>query len=122
MNHMKILVVDDDLILLESIGRGLRNRGYKVVETTSGAEALRLIDLDNASDIKLVLADYIMPGMDGIGLLEKVREKYSSLPVIMMTAHWNKDVVIHAMRKRCNSFLEKPFTLDQLVHEIEAVI
>jgi DNA-binding NtrC family response regulator len=118
---MKILVVDDDITLLESIGRGLRRKGYDVVETQSGTEALKYIDFDNECDINLILADYVMPGMSGIDLLEKVREKSNSIPVIIMTAHWKKEIVIEAMRKSCNSFLEKPFTLNKLIEEIESI-
>ena len=122
MNRWKILVVDDDLILLESIARGLRSRGFKVIETQSAEEALTYIGSHSGADINLILADYVMPGMDGIDLLKKVRENLDSIPFIIMTAHWQKETVIDAMRKRCNSFLEKPFTLDTLVQEIEAVI
>jgi DNA-binding NtrC family response regulator len=119
---MRILVVDDDINLLESICRGLRNKGFQVIEALSAEEALKHIDFNNESSIDLVLADYIMPGMSGIDLLEKVREKSSSLPVIIMTAHWRKQIVIDAMRRDCNSFIEKPFTLDKLVKEIAMVI
>ena len=119
---MRILVVDDDVNLLESIGRGLRNKGFEVIQALSAEEALEHIDFDNESAIDLILADYIMPGMSGIDLLEKVREKSSSLPVIIMTAHWRKQIVIDAMRKSCNSFIEKPFTLDKLIKEIAMVI
>ena len=119
---MKILVVDDDINLLESIGRGLRSKGYQVIEALSAEEALKHINFDNGSAIDLILADYVMPGMSGIDLLEKVREKSNSLPVIIMTAHWKKQVVIDAMRKNCNNFIEKPFTLDQLIEEITIAI
>jgi len=119
---MRILVVDDDINLLESIGRGLRNKGFQVIQALSAEEALKHIDFDNESAIDLVLADYIMPGMSGIDLLEKVREKSISLPVIIMTAHWRKQIVIDAMRKNCNSFIEKPFTLNKLLKEIAMVI
>ena len=119
---MRILVVDDDITLLESIGRGLRGKGYQVIEALNAEEALKHIDFNNESAIDLILADYIMPGMSGIDLLEKVREKSSSLPVIIMTAHWKKQVVIEAMRKSCNSFIEKPFTLDELIKEIASAI
>jgi DNA-binding NtrC family response regulator len=119
---MRILVVDDDINLLESIGRGLRNKGFQVIQALSAEEALEHIDSDNESAIDLILADYVMPGMSGIDLLEKVREKSSSLPVIIMTAHWKKQILIDAMRKNCNSFIEKPFTLDSLLKEITMFI
>lgn len=119
---MRILVVDDDINLLESIGRGLRNKGFEVIQALSAEEALEHIDFDNESAIDLILADYIMPGMSGIDLLQQVRKKSSSLPVIIMTAHWKKQIVIDAMRNNCNSFIEKPFTLNKLIKEIAMVI
>jgi DNA-binding NtrC family response regulator len=71
--------------------------------------------------IDLVLSDYVMPGLNGIELLKRIRENHGSLPVILMTAYGEKDLIIEALRNRCDSFLEKPFTLDQLIQEIERV-
>ena len=118
---MNILVVDDEVVQLESLRRGLRTRGYQVLEALSAEEALKCFTHSNMNKIDLVLSDYLMPGMNGIELLKRIRNHHGSLPVILMTAYGEKDLVIEALRNRCDSFIEKPFTLDQLMQEIERV-
>ena len=118
---MNILVVEDDKVQLESLRRGLRNKGHQVLEALSAEEALNRFTHSNMTKIDLVLSDYVMPGLNGIELLKRIRENHGSLPVILMTAYGEKDLVIEALRNRCDSFLEKPFTLDQLIQEIERV-
>lgn len=118
---MNILVVDDDMVQLESLRRGLKTKGHQVLEALSGEEALERFTDSNMIKVDLVLLDYLMPGMNGIEVLKKIRQNYGSLPVIIMTAYGERDLVIEALRNRCNSFIEKPFTLNQLMQEIERV-
>lgn len=115
---MNILIVDDEKVQLETLKRGLGSKGHVVAEALSAEEALEYLNKDG-NKIDLVLTDYAMPGMNGIELLRKIRESHGNLPVIMMTAYGDKGLVIDALRNRCDSFIEKPFTLDQLVQEIE---
>ncbi|MBW1697485.1 MAG: response regulator [Deltaproteobacteria bacterium] len=115
---MNILVVDDELIQVETISRGLRSKGYHVIPSLSAEEALKKIRRQDPQ-IDMVITDYSMPGMNGICLLKKIRETHHTLPVIMMTAYGDKKLVIDALRNRCDSFIEKPFTLDQLMRETE---
>ena len=119
---MNVLVVDDDRVQLETLRRGLRSKGYHVFEALDGNEALKNLLLAASNRIDLVLSDYVMPGMNGIQLLKEIRRDYRSMPVILMTAFGERDLVIEALRNRCDGFIEKPFTLDQLVEEIERVI
>lgn len=115
---MNVLIVDDEIVQIESIGRGLRSRGYNVAFALNGKDALEKL-CDENRPIDMVITDYAMPGMNGLHLLKKIREKDRSMPFVMMTAFADKTVVIDAMRNRCDSFIEKPFTLDQLIQEIE---
>lgn len=114
---MNVLVVDDEMVQIESLRRGLRSKGMKVVEALSGEEALS--KLKTEKEVDMVLTDYAMPGMNGIDLLKKIRESNAGLPVIMMTAYGEKDLIIDALRHRCDSFIQKPFTLDELMTELE---
>ncbi len=118
---MNILIVDDEIVQLESLKRGLRSRGYDAQLALGGQDALsRLQDCSGAgSGIDLVITDYAMPVMTGLELLKRIREHYGNLPVIMMTAYGQKELIVEALRYRCDSFIEKPFTLDRLVREIE---
>jgi signal transduction histidine kinase len=117
---MNILIVDDEIDHIESLRRGLRQKGHSVLQADSASNALHILD-DHGNDINLVITDYSMPGMDGIELLENVRKNFGNLPVIIMTAYGRKDLVIQALRKRCDGYIEKPFTLIQLTQEIERV-
>ncbi len=118
---MNVLIVDDDIVQLETLRRGLRSRGHKVLEALNADEALKQFGRPKHTQIDLVLSDYIMPGMNGLDLLKRIRQDYSSLPFIIMTAYGEKDLVIEALRNRCDSFIEKPFTLDQLMDEVDRV-
>lgn len=111
-----ILIVDDETVQLETLRRGLKTRGYGVLEAESGTEALEKIEKE--SGIDLVLTDYAMPGMNGINLLEKIREKYHILPVIIMTAYGNRDIEQEARRLKCNGLINKPFSLDELMETV----
>ena len=117
--EMEILVVDDEVDQVETLKRGLRRKGHKVLETTQAQEALNW--LQNRDGIEMVITDYLMPVMNGIELLEQIRKNYPTLPVIMMTAYGQKDLLVGALRNSCNGYIEKPFTLEQLMEEIERV-
>lgn len=115
-----ILLVDDEPEQLKSLRIGLLSNGYNTLEALGGQAALNLFD-DPRTRIDMVITDYSMPGMDGIRLINKVREKSGSLPVLMMTAYGEKGLVIEALRNQCDSYIEKPFSLKELIIEIERI-
>jgi DNA-binding NtrC family response regulator len=114
-----ILVVDDKRIQLKTLRRGLRTKGYQVVEAISGKEALD--HLVKEIKIDIVLTDYAMPEMNGIELLQKIRKNNKTIPVIIMTAYGDKSLVIEAMHYQCNGFIDKPFDMDELLEEINNI-
>jgi signal transduction histidine kinase len=118
---MNILVVDDETHQLVGLRTGLESRNNKVLTVSSGEQALKLL-INDHNKFELIITDYAMPGMDGMALLKKIRMGNKSLPVIMMTAYGEKDLIVDAMRNRCDGFIDKPFSLDQLVKEIERVM
>jgi CheY-like chemotaxis protein len=117
---VNVLIVDDEVVQVENLRIGLSSRGYHVLQALSGREALALIEND-ALEIDLVITDYAMPGMNGIELLQNIRWKHGNLPVILVTAYGQREIVLGDLRNQCNGFMDKPFTLEQLLQEIDRV-
>ncbi len=107
-----ILIVDDEKNYPPILSAVLEEEGFGTLNAFSAQEALELLE---NSDIDLVLTDMKMPEMDGIELLENIKEKNPDLPVIMMTAHGTVEKAVEAMQKGAHNFILKPFDNDQLV-------
>ena len=118
--EVDILIVDDEPVLIDSLTIGLQMKGYHIVQAFSGQHALDLLD-DNDINVDMVLTDYMMPNLNGLDVLLAVQGKRPLLPVIIMTGFAETRLVIEALKNHCAGFIEKPFTLDQLVTEIERV-
>jgi PAS domain S-box-containing protein len=96
LNGIRILVVDDDLGVCQSLRDLLTQEGCHVIVATGGREALSRLE---TATVDLVLSDVVMPDLDGYELLKLVREKHAGLPIVLMTAfHFDKDHVIKRSR------------------------
>ncbi len=115
-----ILVVDDEKVQLETLKRGLRTRGFQVCTAINGRDALK--SLNNSGKVDLVITDYTMPEMNGVELCDKIRDTFKNIPVIIMTAFGDKEIALDALRHGCNGFIDKPFTLDELMNLVNRVI
>jgi DNA-binding NtrC family response regulator len=118
---MRILVVDDEIMQLKNLKIGLDTEGHSVVTAQSAEEALEQVKKTGAVPFDLIITDYLMPDISGLDLLKALREKEPFIPVILMTAYGKKDLVIEAMQHQCSGFIEKPFSLEQMVIEISRV-
>jgi signal transduction histidine kinase len=105
------LVVDDDLPILEVLTMRLESLGLRVTATGSPSEVLRILD---ASRFDLALFDLRMAPIDGLTLLDTVREHHPRLPVLIMTAHGTIDGAVEAMRHGAFDYLTKPFVPEEL--------
>jgi len=114
-----ILIVDDEKNYLLVLSAVLEEEGYEVLTTASSLEALEIL---KASDVDLVLTDMKMPGMDGIELLEQIKNRDPELPVIMMTAHGTVDKAVEAMQKGAYSYILKPFDNERLTLYVQKAI
>ncbi len=107
-----ILIVDDEKNYPLIISAVLQEEGFEVLTANSGKEALNIIA---ESDIDLVLTDMKMPSMDGIELLDKIKEKRPKIPVLMMTAYGTVQKAVEAIKKGAYNYILKPFDNDSLV-------
>ena len=114
-----ILIVDDEKNYPLILSAVLEDENFETLTANSGSKALEIL---KNSDIDLILTDMKMPSMDGIALLEKVKEKDPDLPVLMMTAHGTVEKAVEAMRKGAYSFIQKPFDNKQLLVYINKAI
>jgi two-component system response regulator AtoC len=102
----RILVVDDDDSLRESLSLVLASEGYEVVSAHDGASALERLE---AMPVDVVLCDLRMPGIDGFELLPQIARKLPGAPIVLMSAYGTADLAIEAMRRGAYDYLAKPF-------------
>lgn len=112
----RVLVVDDQPKVLKFIEIYLKLRGFEVITTTSGEEALELVKSVRPD---IVLLDIVMPGVDGFKVLEEIRT-FSKLPVIAFSASAGNQEP--ALRLGADDFLHKPFVPDTAARKIEALL
>src|SRR5438105_15537694 len=107
MASERILVVDDEESIREIVCSMLSNAGYQTRHASSGLKALEL--LNSGAEFELALSDLMMAEMDGIGLLERAKELYPDMPIIMVTAVHDISVALAAIRNGAYDYLLKPF-------------
>ena len=113
MTDLQILVVDDEESIREVVAAMLNQAGYSTRRAASGMEALELLDC--GEDFGLILTDMMMPELDGIALLERIKERYPDVPVVMVTAVHDVSVALAAIRNGAYDYLLKPFEREQLL-------
>ena len=120
MPSERILVVDDEDSIREIVSSMLGSVNYHCRQAASGLEALAL--LDSGEEFELMLSDLMMAGMDGIGLLEKTKERYPDMPVVMVTAVHDISVALTAIRNGAYDYLLKPFEREQLLNTVRRAL
>lgn len=115
---LTILVVDDDADLNQMIVDVLQHRGFHVLSTTSGSEALKIAYESRPS---LILLDIIMPGMDGWQVCERLRDM-SDTPIIFLTAKEEEQDIVHGFQLGADDYIRKPFSIQELEMRVRAVL
>lgn len=108
----RVLVVDDELVVRDSIKEWLKDEGFSVETAESGAEALEKLSSQN---FNLMLLDVKMPGMDGVEVIRRTKEIHPELPVVMMTAYATVENAVEAMKIGALDYLMKPFDIEALI-------
>lgn len=115
---MKILVVDDEELLVKGIRFNLQKEGYEVISGYNGAEAVMLAKNENPD---LVILDVMMPELDGFGACEKIRE-FSDVPIILLTAKSDDMDKLMGFDYGADDYLTKPFNILELKARIKALL
>ena len=115
---MKILVVDDEALLVKGIRFNLQNEGYDVITGSDGLEAVRMVQ---EQSLDLVVLDVMMPNMDGLTACAKIRE-FSNIPIILLTAKADDMDKLIGFDHGADDYLTKPFNILELKARIRALL
>jgi putative nucleotidyltransferase with HDIG domain len=115
-----ILIVDDEETVREIVSSTLTSVGYRCQQASSGKEALAILKSDG--EFALMLCELTMSDLDGIGLLERAKERFPDMPVIMATAVNDISEALKAIRKGAYDYLLKPFERDQLLNTVKRAL
>lgn len=115
----RVLVLDDEMLVLNIIESILRNRGYDVRITNDASQALEIL---RAHEADILILDLVMPDISGIEFYRELKQEKLVIPTIVLTASANKDDHVLALQEGIDDFLRKPFEADVLVANVEKLI
>jgi two-component system, OmpR family, response regulator MprA len=117
---VKILVVDDERAVRESLRRALELEGYEIELAEDGAQALERLGTEPEPDAMVL--DVLMPGVDGLKVSRTVRRNGSKLPILMLTARTQVEDRVEGLDAGADDYLTKPFALEELLARVRALL
>jgi len=109
---MKILVVDDDKMILEAITHSLTSEGYEVITATNGLQAL---EMAQNKKLDLIISDIMMPDLSGLSMLSMLKQFYfNKIPVIIISSLDKSDVILSSLGLGADDFMAKPINFKEL--------
>jgi len=119
MSKQRILTVEDDPAIRRGIVDALTFAGYEILEAADGRDGL---DLAVRAQIDLLLLDLVLPGRDGIEILQEVRRVRPTLPIIILSARGEEEDRVRGLRDGADDYVVKPFSVKELLARVEAVM
>jgi DNA-binding response OmpR family regulator len=116
---MRLLVVEDDPTIASFLVKGLQGAGFTVDHATNGGEALHLA---SSADYAVAVVDVMLPGMDGLALIEELRRRRIRTPVIILSARRSVDDRVKGLQAGGDDYLTKPFAFAELLARVQALI
>jgi two-component system response regulator MprA len=120
MSAMKVLVVDDERAVRESLRRALELEGYEIELAADGDEALYRIETESHPDA--VILDVLMPGKDGLEVCRTIRRAGNTVPVLMLTARTQVEDRVEGLDAGADDYVTKPFALEELLARLRALL
>ena len=117
---MKILVVDDERAVRESLRRALELEGYEIELAEDGSQALDRVEADGEPDAMIL--DVLMPGVDGLEVSRTLRRQGSKVPILMLTARTQVEDRVEGLDAGADDYLTKPFALEELLARVRALL
>jgi len=113
LEDLKVLVVDDEILIRKSVSKLLRREGLEVFEAEDGYKA---IEISKTNDLDIIVTDIRMPGMSGIETIKAIKEINNNLKIIVMTGYASENTPIEAIRLGVSDYIYKPFELEEFMH------
>ena len=120
MKQMKVMVVDDERAVRESLRRALELEGYEIALAADGREALGRLEQNGRVDA--VILDVLMPGLDGLEVCRRLRRSGSRVPVLMLTARDEVENRVAGLDAGADDYVTKPFALEELLARVRALL
>jgi len=115
----RILVVDDDPVILDQLAGALEDEGFNALRSSSAEDAIAIL---NKADPELVITDLRLPGKDGLKVVEQAQSLHPNSPVLVMTAHASVDTAVKAMQLGAFHYLPKPMSVDTILIEVKKAL
>lgn len=115
---MRVLVIEDEHKIANSIKRGLEQEGYAVDVSYDGAEGY---DLASSEEHDILVLDLMLPGMDGVTICKKLRDEKNHIPILMLTAKGSLNDKVEGLNSGADDYLVKPFAFEELLARIKAL-
>ncbi|GJL74637.1 response regulator transcription factor [Nitrosomonas sp.] len=116
---MRLLLIEDDLKIAAFIGKGLKEAGFIIEHTCNGNAGLQMA-LTSSYDVALI--DIMLPGLDGLSIIEQLRQRHIKLPVIILSAKRSIDERVEGLHAGGDDYLTKPFAFSELLARVQALI
>jgi two-component system response regulator ArlR len=113
---MKILVIEDEVGISNFLSQGLEEEGYTIEVATDGLKGL---EKATTKAVDLILLDWMLPGISGLEVCKKIREKNQKVPIIFLTAKDTIQETIEGLKAGANDYIKKPFSFDELLERIK---
>ena len=113
---MKILVIEDEVGISNFLSQGLEEEGYSVEVANDGLKGL---EKATTKAVDLILLDWMLPGLSGLDVCQKIREKNRAVPIIFLTAKDTIQETIEGLKAGANDYIKKPFSFDELLERIK---
>jgi DNA-binding NtrC family response regulator len=116
MKPLKALIVDDEVDFLETLIKRMKKRRLDVTGVNGASQAMALLE---AEPFDVVVLDVRMPEVDGITLLQQIKQRYALIEVIMLTGHASLEVAVKGMELGAFDYLMKPVDIDELIYKLQ---
>jgi two-component system, OmpR family, response regulator len=116
---VRLLVVEDDPAIASFLAKGLKEAGFAVDHAASGGAAL---EMASSTTYDVAVVDLMLPGLDGLGLIEELRRRRISVPVIILSARRSVDDRVRGLQAGGDDYLTKPFAFEELLARVQALI